>query len=467
MAKDLLTILKEVRGTGAPEAEYTDGIYHDLTLKTTEDDGVTSRLGSGIYGSIQTMYSVVGVLVDMSDELAVLEGMSNELHSLYTDKAVLDSIYADKVTLDSIHSDKAIIDSIYTDKLTLDSLYADKLILDSLFTDKSKLDSLFTDKIKLDSLYADKAKLDSLYNDKTTLDSLYADKIALDRIYASIDSVDINANNIANINIAADNIADVNTVSTDIASVITAATNIADITNFADVYQGPKATEPTTRNDMTALVEGDMYFDTTIDRLRAYSGTVWISIAIIEHADLLGLQGGATGDYQHLTTAQLAIVNATSGVNTGDQTDITGNAGTVTNGVYTTDIGATVQAYNADTVIDANYISYTQTEKDKVANIPDNTDLILGTTTLTRFDKILGSMDIVDMEYTSGDLVTVRYEGDNDTNVFYRDVLAYTAGDLTTVKHYYNTTTLTTESGLTTLVYDVNKNLIGSNYTEG
>ena len=83
MAKDLLTILKEVRGTGAPEAEYTDGIYHDLTLKTTEDDGVTSRLGSGIYGSIQTMYSVVGVLVDMSDELAVLGGMTNEKNTIH------------------------------------------------------------------------------------------------------------------------------------------------------------------------------------------------------------------------------------------------------------------------------------------------------------------------------------------------------------------------------------------------
>lgn len=289
------------------------------------------------------------------------------------------------------------------------SVAANKVTLDSIFADKATLDSIFADKVTLDSLFTDKAVLDSLYADKAKLDSLYADKIALDRIYASIDSVDINVNNIANINIAADNISDVNAVSTDIASVIAAATNIADITNFADVYQGSKPTEPTTRNDMTALVEGDMYFDTTIDRLRAYSGTVWITIAIIEHADLLGLQGGTTGDYQHLTTAQLA----------------------------------------------------------KVANIPDNTDLILGTTTLTRFDKILGSMNIVDMEYTSGDLVTVRYEGDNDTNVFYRDVLAYVTGDLVTVKHYCNTADLVTESGLTTLVYDVNKNLIGSNYTEG
>ena len=70
------------------------------------------------------------------------------------------------------------------------------------------------------------------------------------------------------------------------------------------------------------------------------------------------------------------------------------------------------------------------------------------------------------MEYLNGDLVTVRYTGDNDTSIFYRDVLEYTAGDLTTVKHYYNTANLVTESGLTTLVYDIDKNLISSSYTE-
>lgn len=114
----------------------------------------------------------------------------------------------------------------------------------------------------------------------------------------------------------------------------------------------------------------------------------------------------------------------------------------------------------------ANTNKYTDDEKTKVANTPANTDLILGTTTLTRFDKILGSMDILDMEYLNGDLVTVRYTGDNNVNVFYRDVLAYVTGDLVTVKHYCNTADLVTESGLTTLAYDVDKNLVSSTYTE-
>ncbi len=42
------------------------------------------------------------------------------------------------------------------------------------------------------------------------------------------------------------------------------------------------------------------------------------AIAVGTHNSLAGLQGGAIDDYQHLTAAQLAVVAATSGTNTGD-----------------------------------------------------------------------------------------------------------------------------------------------------
>lgn len=48
------------------------------------------------------------------------------------------------------------------------------------------------------------------------------------------------------------------------------------------------------------------------------------------HNDLSGLQGGSAAERYHLTNAQLTVVQNTSGVNTGDQTNISGNAATVT-----------------------------------------------------------------------------------------------------------------------------------------
>ena len=71
--------------------------------------------------------------------------------------------------------------------------------------------------------------------------------------------------------IAAD-VSEVAAVASDIPIV---AANVADITNFADVYYGASAVEPTTRRDGSPLQAGDLYFDTGADILRYYDGTEW------------------------------------------------------------------------------------------------------------------------------------------------------------------------------------------------
>ena len=101
---------------------------------------------------------------------------------------------------------------------------------------------------------------------------------------ANIDAVTANATNINTVaGIAADvtttagiaaNVTTVAGISTD---VTTAATNVTDITNFADVYIGPSASDPTVRVDASALQAGDMYFNTTVDELRVYSGSQWVA----------------------------------------------------------------------------------------------------------------------------------------------------------------------------------------------
>ena len=388
MAKDLLTILKEVRGTGAPEAEYTDGIYHDLTLKTTEDDGVTSRLGAGIYGSIQTMYSVVGVLVDMSDELAVLGGMSNELHSLYTDKAALDSLYA------SIDNVDAIIPHLNEVDIVANNIAVVAGIGSSIGNVNAVAETVVPNIVEI--LQADDNAI-----------------IATTKAGEALTSADNASTSEANA-LASENKAE----------------KWAEEDEDVEVETGKYSAKHWAEKSKDWVV-GSTVDDTTPQVDKSYSGSK-VEAELLERDSRLDINEAK------LTTIEVGA--------TADQT--------------AEEIEALYEG-----LADTN--KYTDAEKTKVVNMPANTDLILGTSTLTRYDKILGSMDIVDMEYLNGDLTAVRYTGDNNVNVFCRDVLAYTAGDLTTVKHYYNTADLVTESGLTTLVYDVNKNLIGSNYTEG
>lgn len=43
-----------------------------------------------------------------------------------------------------------------------------------------------------------------------------------------------------------------------------------------------------------------------------FTGSKLTDIVIRNHNDLTAIQGGAVGDYQHLTTAQLSVVNSTN-----------------------------------------------------------------------------------------------------------------------------------------------------------
>lgn len=90
-------------------------------------------------------------------------------------------------------------------------------------------------------------------------------------------NIDAVAGDLTNINAVAGDLTNINAVKADLANIDIAAGNVTDINNFADVYQGAKATDPTLRNNGSALHAGDMYFNTTVNEIRAYSGTVWVA----------------------------------------------------------------------------------------------------------------------------------------------------------------------------------------------
>ena len=84
----------------------------------------------------------------------------------------------------------------------------------------------------------------------------------------------------ADVTAVADIEVDVTTVANSAGHIATAATNVVDITNFADVYLGPSATEPAARADTGPLQPGDLYFDTSRDTMRTYTGAAWVDVGV-------------------------------------------------------------------------------------------------------------------------------------------------------------------------------------------
>jgi hypothetical protein len=70
--------------------------------------------------------------------------------------------------------------------------------------------------------------------------------------------------------------------SANVTAMDTCAANIVGVNSFADRYR-VAATAPT-----TSLDEGDLYFNTTDDKLYHYTGSVWVAITAYSHPNLTG-----------------------------------------------------------------------------------------------------------------------------------------------------------------------------------
>jgi hypothetical protein len=107
--------------------------------------------------------------------------------------------------------------------------------------------------------------------------------------------------------------------------------------NFDDRYLGPKASDPTLDNDGNALLTGALYFNTSSNVMKVYTGSAWVA-AYVSAAGVL-LTANNLSDVASTATSRtnLNVPTRTGGDASGTWgIDITGNAATVTNGVTTT-----------------------------------------------------------------------------------------------------------------------------------
>jgi len=84
------------------------------------------------------------------------------------------------------------------------------------------------------------------------------------------DNVGIVAGSITNVNEVGDDITNVNSVATSITNVNTVASNISNVNSFFNVYRIGQ------NNPTTSLDVGDLFFNTTSNSLKVYTGSAWV-----------------------------------------------------------------------------------------------------------------------------------------------------------------------------------------------
>jgi len=148
-----------------------------------------------------------------------------------------------------------------------------------------------------------------------------ADNIAnVNTVAPSVGYLSTVANNIANINTLAPISADITTVAGVASSIANAAANAAAAEaakvaaelaadNFDDTYLGAKSSDPTVDNDGDALNAGDLYFSTTDNNLKVYSGSAWQDAAIDSSSFVQTTGDSMTGNLTIAGNLTLGLIN--------------------------------------------------------------------------------------------------------------------------------------------------------------
>jgi hypothetical protein len=170
--------------------------------------------------------------------------------------------------------------------------------------------------------------------------------------------------------------ANVTTVAGNSANVTIAATNVADINNFADVYQGAKATDPTLRNDGSALQSGDLYFNTTDDVMKVREAGAWLAAYASLSGALIAVNN--LSDLASASSARTNLGLGTIATQAASSVAITGGA------IDGTTIGATTASTGrfsdlTDTGLTSGRVTYAGTG----GNLVDDADFTFNGTTVT------------------------------------------------------------------------------------
>ena len=134
--------------------------------------------------------------------------------------------------------------------------------------------------------------------------------------------------------------------------------------NFDDTYLGAKASDPTVDNDGDALTAGDLYFNTTTNNLKVYTGSAWQDAAVdessfvavtgddvtgnINFADNAKAQFGASNDLQiyHDGNHSYVVDNGTGGLQLRGSSFVALQGTNGENGVLVTENGSAQLRFN-------------------------------------------------------------------------------------------------------------------------
>jgi len=243
-----LTQAVDLQNRKAVVPQVLEDAFDKLTRVTQDHKEQLSRsIKVDLFGNVDlaTLTVQLGTVAGISGNITTLAAVSSAIPTV----AAIDAAVAAVAAIDTDVSAVAAIDTAVSAVVAISA-------------EISTVAAIDTDVSAVAVVVGSVAAVAGITADVTAVAAIPADVTAVAGVTASV------------VKVAAID-ADVAAVSAIDAAVTTVAANVTDVTNFSDVYSGPVDSDPALRTDGSALQAGDLYFNTSSNSMKVYSGTAW------------------------------------------------------------------------------------------------------------------------------------------------------------------------------------------------
>ena len=239
----------------------------------------TDLAGSDTIGTVATNIGNVSSVATNISNVNSVAGNETNINAVAADEADIGAVAGALTNVNTVATNISSVDAVGSDltglPITVD--YGDLTAATNPASPSGALGTVYDISNEINTvagIQAETVSVAGVAADVSTVSGISANVTTVAGISANVASVAGISSDVSSVAAIDSDVSSVAAIDSDVTTV---ATNVADITNFADVYQGPKSSDPTLRNDGSALQAGDLYFNTASDEIRVYTGSAWVA----------------------------------------------------------------------------------------------------------------------------------------------------------------------------------------------
>jgi len=285
---DLLEPVSEINTVAVDIANVNSVGNNIANVNTVAGNGTNINTVAGISGNVTTVAGISAAVTNVSSISSAVSGVNSNATNINTVAGQISPTN----NVSTVAGISANVSTVAGISASVTSVAGNATNINTVAGISGNVTTVATNNANVTTVAGISANVTSVAGNATNINAVAGNATNINAVNANKTNIDTVAGIAAN----------VTTVAGNSANVTIAATNVADINNFADVYQGAKATDPTLRNDGSALQPGDLYFNTADDVMKVREGGAWLAAFVSLSGALIAANN--LSDLTNKTTAR-------------------------------------------------------------------------------------------------------------------------------------------------------------------